>query len=204
MRSSWLLIGSLLCLAALLLSPVRAGETVRCGSRIVSLDALAPAVYAACGEPAYRDTWDYFDQSYGRYVADTEVWTYNFGPNQLLRILRFRRGRLRAIETDGYGFYAQADSHCAPEDIVPGLSKYRLALRCGEPAIKDAAGFLFGERPYPRYRGGDRAFSNDYVTPIYREAWTYNFGPRYFLRRVILENGRITEVIDGDRGYATP
>lgn len=84
--------------------PVVAGDTLRCGSRIVSIDMIAAAVRAICGEPAYRDYWPSPDRRYWPGAEDAETWTYNFGPNQLLRILRFRGQRLRSIETDGYGF----------------------------------------------------------------------------------------------------
>ena len=33
-----------------------------------------------------------------------EIWTYNFGPNKLMRRLRFVDGELQDIETLGYGY----------------------------------------------------------------------------------------------------
>ncbi len=191
----------LVCTALAWASPVRADDSLRCRSRIVAVEAIAPSVLAACGEPAYRDVWSFYDDNFGRYVGDTEVWYYNFGPNQLLRMLKFRNGRLTDIDTDGYGFSAVPSGRCEPGDIIDGLSKYRLALYCGEPVLKHAAGFLQAYRPRNRTGGYDNLPPGNYLSSTYREEWTYNFGARYLLRRVILENGRVVDVEDGERGY---
>ena len=202
--SGWLLTAAwLLALLFPALSARGGDDSLRCGSRIISVDAILPAVLAACGEPSYRDVWRYYDDSYARYVGDTEVWTYNFGPNQLLRILRFREGRLVAIETDGYGFRA-LDGHCTPTEIIGGLSKYRLVSTCGEPAAKRALGYLVADRHAGFDRDGRNAPNSFRLVPSYREEWTYNFGARYLLRHVMLENGRVVDVEDGERGYDVP
>jgi hypothetical protein len=36
-----------------------------------------------------------------------EIWLYNFGPNKLMRRLRFEGGELVDIETLGYGYIAK-------------------------------------------------------------------------------------------------
>jgi hypothetical protein len=36
------------------------------------------------------------------------------------------------------------------------------------------------------------------------EEWTYNLGPNQFIRIVILKNGRVSEIQDGDYGYLKP
>ncbi len=191
----------LLLLALLSPAPSHAADSLRCRSRIIAVEAIAPAVLAACGEPSYREVWNYYDQSYAGFVGDTEAWTYNFGPNQLLRILRFRNGRVTRIDTEGYGFNATPDGRCSPNDIVEGLSKYRLVSYCGEPALRQAAGYL---QPFRRRGRYDTLPPGNFLTPGYREEWTYNFGARYFLRRVMLENGRVVDVEDGERGYDAP
>ncbi|WP_082048073.1 DUF2845 domain-containing protein [Geoalkalibacter ferrihydriticus] len=38
------------------------------------------------------------------YPAVVDEWTYNFGPRRFLLHLIFENGRLRQIETGGYGF----------------------------------------------------------------------------------------------------
>jgi hypothetical protein len=42
------------------------------------------------------------DRSYVEVLV--EDWTYNFGPNKLMRLIRFENGVVRKIEQLGYGF----------------------------------------------------------------------------------------------------
>lgn len=156
-------------------------------------------VQAACGEPALRDPQPLFDPRQGRVFNDIEIWTYNFGARQLLRLLRFRGGRLVAIDTEGYGFTPPAQPRCTPFDLVDGLSKYRLLARCGAPVARRDISLLS-----PVIRGeGQRhlPLPEPLVTPVYREEWTYNFGSRSLLRRVVLENGIVVDIEDDGRGY---
>lgn len=184
--------------------PAQASDSLRCGSRIVSTDAIAPAVLAACGEPALRDVWNRDAEAYASEVGDSEVWTYNFGPNQLLRLLYFRKGRLQRIETEGYGFRPVDHPRCGPNDILEGYSKYRLLAYCGEPVQRRALGYwLPFEAREPGHDRRDRLQSHVF-TPNYQEEWTYNFGSSYLLRRIVLENGKVTAITDGERGYDLP
>ena len=54
-------------------------------------------VLARCGEPASRE----LRQVQQRVV---EVWVYDFGPNQLIRLLDFEGGTLARIRTGNYGY----------------------------------------------------------------------------------------------------
>ena len=105
-------------LALALLSQTAAADSMRCGDRLVTDGAPAVLVRALCGEPDARERWPVHAYRDGlHHVADdAEQWTYNFGSSRLLHVLQFRRGRLVAIETDGYGFDAiTARSDAAPE-----------------------------------------------------------------------------------------
>jgi hypothetical protein len=104
--------------AALLVSQAAyAEDSLRCGSRLASTGDTKYKVLYLCGEPsAISDvgsmpsarTWFngvgyyYLDPPY-EYIP-IEVWTYNFGPNKLLRRLRFEGDELVDIRADGYGF----------------------------------------------------------------------------------------------------
>ncbi|NIR58745.1 MAG: DUF2845 domain-containing protein, partial [Gammaproteobacteria bacterium] len=76
----------------------------RCGTDLVREGDPAYQVRRACGEPDWigRYHWDH--------GTHAEVWHYNFGPNDLIRILHFRDGRLRRIETAGRGFVEPRES----------------------------------------------------------------------------------------------
>ena len=171
-----------------------AADGMRCEGGLVDRGALKLEVLAACGEPAHRERWFQGQQAP---FSPVEVWTYNFGPNQFLRRLQFRDGRLRQIETDGYGFPASSTSRCEPREIQPGLSGYRLRRLCGSPDSVDVIEVLAPLRQ-SQWSGAHRPVP---VQPVHRELWVYNFGARHFLREVTLENGRVVMVDNGRRGF---
>jgi len=169
-----------------------AGDTLRCGARVVSTEDLAAEVLAACGEPDYRD----HGFPAPTYVAYEETWWYNFGSQRFIQALRFRGGRLVSIESDGYGFDTPASSNCEPHEIVTGLSAFRLLHRCGAPATRE----IFDELR-PLHRQGAPA-AQPAVRPLRRERWVYDFGADARVRIVTLKNGRVTDVDSGAYGGA--
>jgi hypothetical protein len=191
----------LLLLLGQLLAPAQAADNLRCGSRIVSLRAIAAEVDAVCGEPAYIDRWEIEPPPYTPYLADTEVWYYNFGSNRLLQVLKFRNGRLASIDTDGYGFDQLPQGQCGPAGIVEGESSYRLLSRCGEPVARRSTGALRALQPHGDGNGRYTTVYGDAFTPVYREEWVYNFGSRFRQQTVTLENGRVVAVEDGGAGF---
>jgi len=102
-------VGLLVCSSAF-------ADGFRCGTRLVTEGASRSEVASKCGEPTDVTTarsifrrpviW-----GYGRpmYVGEdaieipVEIWTYNLGPNKLMRQLRFEGGYLVDIDTLGYG-----------------------------------------------------------------------------------------------------
>jgi hypothetical protein len=180
-------------LAAVLLG-VASGPThadsLRCGDRIVGEEASAAEVLSACGKPDYKDVW------HGS--AHEEEWTYNFGPQLLLRILHFRNGHVTQIDADGYGFANDPAKQCSPTDLEDGMTKYRLLSRCGPPLTQESySGYAPIRRPDGRIVGRGLA-------SVHREKWTYDFGPQYFMQTVTFENGRLSEVSSGQRGVRRP
>jgi hypothetical protein len=99
---------------------------LRCGTRLVHEGDTKAEVIHKCGEPSYVDSWKeerisrdfyvpvFYDPpwKYHRYRAPflvnehvkIEVWTYNFGPSQFIRYLRFENGVLKDISIGGYGY----------------------------------------------------------------------------------------------------
>lgn len=184
-------------------APSQASDTMRCGSRLVSVEARAAELLATCGEPAYRDVWSAQAPAPGA-IAEQEEWTYNFGPQQLLRVVRLRNARVVDIASDGYGFAEPQESRrrCSPDQLIEGMSKYRLLMACGAPLTRTLV--QQGLQPYrPRYRNGypgnGTRLDGPYVD-VFREEWVYDFGPNVFMRVLSLENGRVRDIQNGDRG----
>jgi hypothetical protein len=108
-----------LTLAAL---PAAADDTLRCGSRLVTVGDGKDKVRALCGEPTSvtfagtigRRAYPNYGPNYGPYdysyfgpawvELPVELWTYNFGSSKLLRKMRFVGDALVEIRTEGYGY----------------------------------------------------------------------------------------------------
>ena len=89
-------------------------DGVRCGSRIFTVGDSSAEMGEACGQPAQisRFTVDGVTGSVraGVRPQDTsgqtqvEIWTFNFGPNQLMQRVRVENGVVVKIESLGYGY----------------------------------------------------------------------------------------------------
>ena len=110
-------------LGGLFLYP-EAASAFRCGTRIVNIGDTKWEVLNKCGPPQWQEAWeekridrvyrapdlDFHRSRESRYplgvvtYVPVEEWTYNLGPSQFMRILRFEGNRLIRIETGGYGF----------------------------------------------------------------------------------------------------
>jgi hypothetical protein len=109
-----------LALMAAFPSALKAEDSMRCGSKLISRGDSKDKVRHLCGEPSDVSMRGFvrrapvyeYGYGYGRYEyygpgwvdMPVEIWTYNFGSSKLLRKLRFVGDELEAIETDGYGY----------------------------------------------------------------------------------------------------
>jgi hypothetical protein len=119
MRAS-LVIGKFLIgitLPPLLMAPATlASDTLRCGNKLVTEGDAREKVRRLCGEPvdvAYSHILrrpSYVRNGRVIYFGDElvetpmETWTYNLGPNKLMRRMRFVNDLLEVIDTLGYGY----------------------------------------------------------------------------------------------------
>lgn len=106
---------SLAVIAAAVSLPAHA-DGMRCGSRLIRDGDARAEVRAFCGEPVDVQTRTilrrpvYNFQGRLVYSGDglveipVETWTYNFGPNKLMRRVRFVDGIVDEVETLGYGY----------------------------------------------------------------------------------------------------
>lgn len=94
-----------------------AADTLRCGSRLVRSGDSRVILLELCGSPAdvenrsivrrpqYRHHGRILYFGDARVEVPVEVWTYNFGPNKLMRRIKLVDGVVEEIETLGYGYY---------------------------------------------------------------------------------------------------
>lgn len=81
--------------------PAMAGSTLRCGSKLISLDDTASQVQAKCGDPVSRDFLGYREvvDQYG-FVSEVPLEEWVYGPkNGMLYFLRLQANRLIKIES---------------------------------------------------------------------------------------------------------
>lgn len=85
-------------------------DSVSCAGGIISTGDRSSDVYAKCGPPDFRNSHQ--EEVAQRIDADTkqkiyitvEEWTYNFGPNQFIRIVVLINGEVTEIRTGNYGY----------------------------------------------------------------------------------------------------
>jgi hypothetical protein len=104
---------------------VAPADTMRCGSRLISVGDPADKLLVECGSPTTVDEWEeerfyYFDtppppeqyRTFERHergyrvraFVKVELWTYNNGPSRFIEYVRIENGRIRKIETGKYGY----------------------------------------------------------------------------------------------------
>jgi hypothetical protein len=125
MRKTILLQIFCLSLSAFFLTPAAWALSFRCNSNVIDVGMHKVEVMQKCGVPSTRDTrverralrvrqGNQFEPlpspGYGRFVEVgreieivTEEWLYNFGPSNFMQLLVFEEGRLKTIQSLGYG-----------------------------------------------------------------------------------------------------
>ncbi len=107
--------GMLVLSAALAFSGLAAADSFRCGSKLMTDGDPLDKVAALCGPPTSVERREivrpyYFYRGsipiHTSYEVSIEYWTYNLGPNKLMRRLRFEDGLLVDVETLGHGYYS--------------------------------------------------------------------------------------------------
>jgi Protein of unknown function (DUF2845) len=105
---------ALIVACVVLLPTVATADTFRCGSKVISEGDAIEKVLQYCGEPAERErTWirrqprfEYGGQEIpfkGTEDVPVDLWTYDFGPNRLMRRVRFIAGKVDSVETLEHG-----------------------------------------------------------------------------------------------------
>lgn len=107
--------------AALFWAGAACADSFRCGTRLVTDGDSIDKVEALCGAPSsiqrrevmqrpirwYRGRPYY--TSYEPVPIPIEYWTYNLGPNKLMRRLKFEDGLLVDVETLSHGYHPPSE-----------------------------------------------------------------------------------------------
>lgn len=96
MNRVWILI-SLLCLAA---NNASAEDTLRCGSKIVTVGMTSVEVLKYCGKPTSTEVEEHDIRSGGRVIGKTQLnrWTYDRGSVGKPKVLEFDQDKLMSIK----------------------------------------------------------------------------------------------------------
>lgn len=97
---------------------------------------------------------------------------------------------------------------CGSKLVVDGMHEQQVIAICGEPTTRRNLGYAL--RPYDfsrrRHLGGgwsrrfDPGFSG-YVEEVVITEFTYNFGPRKLMQRLVFEGGMLVEIETIGYGY---
>jgi hypothetical protein len=110
---------------------------------------------------------------------------------------------LAAAFVGGAASHADSGFRCGSRVVSTGDHMYEVRKRCGEP---DFVGQKTIKRKIKVKRrewvdGQVEDVTDEQIVDILVDEWTYDFGPRRFIRFVLFEDGRVLDVATG--GYGT-
>lgn len=182
-----ILAGIVSCLVA----PTGVAQSYACAHGIARIGDSADEVATRCRAPDHVESW-----SASPPARSGAVWFFNDGQSRLLRMLRFREGRLVAIDNDGYGFVVPSRPRCRADAPRAGWSVYRLLSFCGAPDAREQVGHLL----VPLQSLGDDRVGPQGLRHVFRQRWRYDFGPRYLVREFTIDDASISHVRTLGRG----
>jgi hypothetical protein len=175
-------------------------------SRLDLLGKCGPATFVESRQ-AQRSEWvgDRVQGASRTVTITVETWTYDLGPGRLVQHARIEAGRVVDVRSGGYGRASDVRRRdgavvpraaCEPAAIRTGDTTYDLLSLCGDPVFRDQR----EEQVAVAESDGQVAVGS--ATTILKETWTYDFGPRAFVRYVQVRDGRVTGVRTGGYGYS--
>ncbi len=97
----------------------------------------------------------------------------------------------------GFAQPAQAAMRCGNRLVTEGDHKLEVLHKCGEPALVEPLGYGH----YTVWPHQTHGAHRHYTAYAFIEEWTYNFGPRRFMRLVRFADGKVIRIISLDYGY---
>jgi hypothetical protein len=103
-----------LLFAGIALPSIAGADAMRCGSKLINEGDTQDKVLQYCGEPTEQSRtyivrkprFEVGGQEYsfnGEEEVPVDLWTYDFGPNKLMRRVRMVAGKVESIETLEHG-----------------------------------------------------------------------------------------------------
>jgi len=196
-----------------------ADQSMPCEGGWIELGSRTIDLLGRCGRPALAVTEreergtrsksrDRHTEAERRVTLVVEHWTYDFGPSRFLYFVTLEDGKVTSLGQGPYGTSstqarAQAAgiprARCTSNSFREGESTYELLARCGDPAVRDVREESRTESV--RTAGSEEDSVTRYFTT---EVWTYDLGPKQFVRFVVIEDGRVVRLGTGNYGYSQP
>ena len=176
-------------------------SSISCSGGIVSTGDSVVNLVVKCGQPIWKESHQEeitnrtSDDLKQRIYVTVEQWTYDFGPQQFLRIVTIKNGVVAGIHT-GREYGPQRDKEtpkpeCGDRVISAGDTKTDVLTKCGEPFYRTSHQEEFRQQL-------DDTHSRNVIVTV--DEWTYNFGPQRFMRIITFRNGTVIDVRTGNYG----
>lgn len=193
--------------------PARGDDGMSCAGGVVSVGDSRLDLLGKCGAPTFtearqaqRQEWvgDRVQGASRTVTITLETWTYDLGPGRLVQYARIEAGRVVDVRSGGYGRAGDVPRRegavprapCEPTSIRTGDTTYDLLSQCGEPVFRDV------REEQLSVAESDGLVATGSTVWVVKETWTYDFGPRAFVRYVLVRDGRVTGVRTGSYGYS--
>ncbi len=179
-------------------------QAMRCGTHLVVEGDSQEHVLRSCGDPvdlAYRVEEETVLQNIGGALfrqtrtVTIETWVYNFGPSRFMERLELRDGRVTRIETLGRGYRMPRTGHTG-RLVRLRDTRAQVLAKWGEPTRRQRE----RQRQTSSVYVPSGALAVGRVRLVEVESWTYDWGPRRFVRRVVFEDGLVVRVETLSRG----
>jgi hypothetical protein len=209
----------LAALVATALAGAARGDSIRCDGGIVSTGDSKLDLLGKCGEPAlveeqlevrgqFQVSQDGRSGASRLVTVRVERWTYDFGPQRFLQFVTLETGRVRSVGRGSSGYALEPRqkpprglglARCGQLAFHLGDSTFDVLSRCGEPALreeKQVTSSASGPDGAGPVVGGSAGAT--------LEVWTYNLGPRSFIRHLEFDDGILVRIETGGYGYEPP
>lgn len=179
---------------------VHSAHATRCGNNVITEGDMSYKVRQQCGEPDLVDAWTVRVEKWQRdkekgqgyaYSDNHELWTYNLGPNYLIRYFTFINNQLVDMESGSRGFSDSSSAvkaRCGKRASVNDR-KIDILRKCGKPTEKLKQRIVSDEVSSKNKGGGESV-----VTERVKETWIYDMGVSDVVYYIFFSNGVVDDI----------